>query len=172
MARWRISPASSTWTSIGLAMTWTSCSTNSGQPDWRCVEMPVLPDHDVRVSLPQRVLTAVAVAVARRLVRRSPQDLCRLLNRVKGSAASATYAEAKRARDTVLAVSTRCCGRNACLVRSVATVLVCRLNGSWATWCTGVLSAPPFVAHAWVEAEGLPVDEFADGTTYLRICSV
>ncbi|QLD28038.1 lasso peptide biosynthesis B2 protein [Micromonospora carbonacea] len=134
--------------------------------------MPVLPDHDVRVSTPQWVLTAVAVVVARRLVRRTPQELCRLLTRVRGDAPLATYAEAKRARDTVLAVSTRCCGRNACLLRSVATVLVCRMNGSWPTWCTGVLSAPPFVAHAWVEAEGSAVDEFADGTTYSRICSV
>jgi len=134
--------------------------------------MFVLPDCDVRVTAKDRLLTAIAVAVARRVVKRPPAQIAEFLIRVRGKAPAAGYPEAKRARDIVLAASVRCCGRRACLVRSVATVLVCRAHGSWATWCSGVLAAPPFTAHAWVEADGVAVDEFADGTQYAKLCSV
>lgn len=58
-----------------------------------------------------------------------------------------------------LAVSLRCLGPQGCLPRSVAVVLLCRLSGAWPTWCAGVRVMPPFGAHAWVEADGVPVDE-------------
>ncbi|WP_241481557.1 lasso peptide biosynthesis B2 protein [Nocardiopsis gilva] len=54
-------------------------------------------------------------------------------------------------------VSTLCAGE-ACLQRSLATVLLCRMGGSQPTWCVGVRTEP-FQAHAWVEAEGAPVGE-------------
>lgn len=133
--------------------------------------MFVLPDVDVRVTVRDRLLAAVAVAVARRMVKLPPARLTAALVRFRGSAPAASYAEAKQARDTVLATSVRCCGRKACLVRSVATVLLCRAHGRWATWCSGILTAPPFTAHAWIEADGVAVDEFADGTQYAKLCS-
>ncbi|MFI7225263.1 lasso peptide biosynthesis B2 protein [Nonomuraea angiospora] len=73
--------------------------------------------------------------------------------------ASCSYAEAKAAKDAVLAVSLTCLGVHGCLSRSLATALLCRMRGSWPTWCTGVRVRPPFGAHAWVEAEGRAVDE-------------
>ncbi|MBY8853914.1 lasso peptide biosynthesis B2 protein, partial [Saccharothrix sp. MB29] len=88
------------------------------------------------------------------------------------TARPSTYAEARLARHTVLTVSTRCCGDNACLPRSLATALLCRTRGHWPTWCAGVVAAPPFTAHAWVEAEGRMVDEFVDGTTFTALMSV
>jgi hypothetical protein len=57
----------------------------------------------------------------------------------------------------VVAVSVLCAGEG-CLQRSLATALLCRMRGSWPTWCTGVRTMP-FGAHAWVEADGVPVDE-------------
>ena len=71
----------------------------------------------------------------------------------------ATYEQAKAARDTVVAVSLACAAREGCLPRSLATVLLCRLHGSWPAWCVGARRLPPFAAHAWVEADGLMVDE-------------
>jgi hypothetical protein len=56
-----------------------------------------------------------------------------------------------------VAVSVLCAGEG-CLQRSLATALLCRLRGTWPTWCTGVRTMP-FSAHAWVEADGEPVDE-------------
>ena len=43
--------------------------------------------------------------------------------------------------------------------RSIATALLCRMSGTWPTWRVGVRTVAPFSAHAWVEAEGKPVDE-------------
>ncbi len=134
--------------------------------------MPILPDSDVRVSVLEQLLARTAVGIARLISDRSPERLRELLGRFRGSTRPATYAEAKRARDVVLTVSTRCCGRRACLVRSLATVIFCWMRGSWATWCAGVLAAPPFTAHAWVEADGEMVDEALDGTLHTTLCSV
>jgi len=72
----------------------------------------------------------------------------------------------------VLTVSTWCCGRNACLPRTIATAILCRSAGHWPTWCTGVLAAPPFSAHAWIEAEGRTVDEYVDDTSLVTMLSV
>ncbi|MFD0475475.1 lasso peptide biosynthesis B2 protein [Nonomuraea thailandensis] len=72
-------------------------------------------------------------------------------------AAPATAAQAKAARDAVIAVSLSCAGQG-CLPRSIAAALLCRLRGTWPTWCTGV-RVHPFAAHAWIEAGGRPVDE-------------
>jgi hypothetical protein len=71
----------------------------------------------------------------------------------------ATFDQAKAARDAVVAVSLICAGREGCLARSLATVLLCRLHGQWPTWCLGARRIPPFGAHAWVEVEGIPVGE-------------
>jgi hypothetical protein len=63
-----------------------------------------------------------------------------------------------------------CAGRY-CLQRSLAATLLCRMRGTWPTWCTGVRT-PPFTAHAWIEADGHRVDEPEDTTTYRTILTV
>lgn len=57
----------------------------------------------------------------------------------------------------MVAVSLLCAG-DGCLPRSLATALLCRLRGTWPTWCAGARTAP-FAAHAWVEVAGEPVGE-------------
>jgi hypothetical protein len=80
-------------------------------------------------------------------------------------AAPATFRQAENAQNAILAVSVMCGGRH-CLLRSLATTLLCRIYGVWPTWCTGVRTAP-FVAHAWVEVDGQPVGE-PQGPGYYR----
>jgi len=118
--------------------------------------VPYRPDS---VPLPRRVLAYAVIAVARVLATRSPRQVKAVLGRLRGSAKPATYAEAKAARDTIVAVSMLCAAPEGCLPRSLATVLLCRLRGRWPTWCVGVRRLPPFGAHAWVEADGVLVDE-------------
>lgn len=134
--------------------------------------MPVPSGAAVQVSVREQVLARIAVGLARILARRSPKEISAALVKISAGARPARYGEAEHARDTVLTVSTRCCGRNACLPRSLATALLCRVHGRWPTWCAGVLTAPPFIAHAWVEADGRMVGEFLDGTTYTKLCEV
>ncbi|MDQ0752934.1 hypothetical protein QF034_007165 [Streptomyces africanus] len=93
--------------------------------------------HDPRsVPLPRRAQVRLAVGAARLLARRHPRRI-----------------------RTVVAVSLACAGREGCLPRSLATILLCRLHGQWPTWCVGARRLAPFGAHAWVEAEGVPVGE-------------
>ena len=111
------------------------------------------------VPLPRRVVAHLAVGAARLLATRSPRRIRTVLGWLRRGARPATLQEAKAARDTVVAVSLSCAGPVGCLPRSLATVLLCRLRGQWATWCVGARRVPPFGAHAWVEAEGVAVGE-------------
>jgi len=107
----------------------------------------------------RRSAARIAVVVAHALSRLPPKRLHSVLAVLRRGARPARYAEAKAARDLVLAVSLRCLGPRGCLPRSLATAVLCRLTGRWPTWCVGVRVAPPFGAHSWVEADGRMVDE-------------
>jgi hypothetical protein len=111
------------------------------------------------VPLPRRLLVYAVIGVARVLATRSPRRIRTVLDVLHRGARPATYEHAKAARDTVVAVSLTCAAREGCLPRSLATALLCRLGGSWPAWCVGARRLPPFAAHAWVEAEGVMVDE-------------
>ncbi|GCD92711.1 lasso peptide biosynthesis B2 protein [Embleya hyalina] len=115
-----------------------------------------------------RVLTRLAVFVAGRLEHRSPDRIRGVLLVLRRGARPATYEEAARARSMVVRTSWTCSGPDGCLPRSLATAILCRMHGSWPTWCAGPRVMPPFGAHAWVRAEGRDVDEqVPEG--YLRV---
>lgn len=52
-------------------------------------------------------------------------------------------------------------GRAACLENSLAATLTCLLTGRSVDWCIGV-RLMPYAAHAWVEAEGVPIGESSE----------
>nr|WP_184293704.1 lasso peptide biosynthesis B2 protein [Nocardiopsis algeriensis] len=52
-------------------------------------------------------------------------------------------------------------GRAACLENSLAAALTALLMGHRVDWCIGA-RLMPYAAHAWVEAEGVPVGEPAE----------
>ncbi|WP_302475374.1 lasso peptide biosynthesis B2 protein [Nocardiopsis sp. HUAS JQ3] len=133
----------------------------------------VLPEVPVRPNLPSRLLIRLIVPATQALSRRmSPQQLRRFLSRLAAGARPASYDEAKRARDHILTQSPLCRGGTACLTRSISVVLLCRIRGVWPTWCVGVIAAPPFAAHAWIEAEGRMVDEPVDSSFYRTFFTV
>ncbi len=124
------------------------------------------------VPLTRRVAARLAVGLAYLLTPLPPRRIRSVLMVLRKGAAPASYAEAKQARDAVLAVSLSCTGPQGCLRRSLATVLLSRMSGRWPTWCVGVRMLPPFGAHAWVEAEGGLVDEDVPGTYFSRLMEV
>jgi hypothetical protein len=115
--------------------------------------------HPRSVPLPRRTVARVMIGAARLLATQPPGRIRKVLNWLRRGARQASFEEAKTARDTVVAVSLACAGPEGCLLRSLATVLLCRLRGQWPAWCVGARRVPPFGAHAWVEAEGIPVGE-------------
>ncbi|MEU8516128.1 lasso peptide biosynthesis B2 protein [Kitasatospora sp. NPDC048722] len=118
-------------------------ASRAGRPPWR-----------------RRPAALAAIGAARLIERMPPARIRRLLLRLRGGARPATADEALAARQAVVALSMRCAGQG-CLQRSIAAALLCRARGTWPTWRTGVRTEP-FRAHAWIEAEGVPVDEPAE----------
>lgn len=111
------------------------------------------------VPLLRRILAHLVIGAARLLATQPPRRIRAVLRRLHRGTRPATVDEARAARDTVVAVSLVCAGREGCVARSLATVLLCRLRGVSATWCVGVRRVPPFGAHAWVAVDGVPIDE-------------
>ncbi|BEL08284.1 hypothetical protein Q0Z83_064750 [Actinoplanes sichuanensis] len=112
----------------------------------------------------RRIVVRTVIVAARVLSGRSPQRIHRVLTRLSRGARPATYREAALARSEVSLVDAYCGGPFGCLPRSIATAMLCRLRGGWPTWHTGPRAHPPFSAHAWVEVDGVAVDEpFPDG---------
>ncbi|MEU4768806.1 lasso peptide biosynthesis B2 protein [Actinosynnema sp. NPDC023794] len=124
------------------------------------------------IALPRRVAARLAVAAVRPIARLSPARIRNVLTVLRRGARPATYAQAKRARDAVLATSLTCAGPQGCLPRSLATALLCRMTGTWPTWCTGARKKPPFGAHAWVEVDGRMVDEQLPADYFIRLIVV
>lgn len=131
---------------------------------------PAVAEYAPRLPWRSQIIPRLAVGTARLLILLSPSRLHRVLGVISRGAGPVEYAQASRARQAVVAVSARCAGLG-CLQRSVATVLICRLWGGWADWCTG-FRVEPFGAHAWVEAGGTPVDEPGDLSVFRTVLAV
>ncbi|MGW7790204.1 lasso peptide biosynthesis B2 protein [Streptomyces tricolor] len=112
------------------------------------------------------LLPALAVALL------PPRHIRTVLGVLRRGAAPATQAQARRARDAMCAASLRCAGPKGCLPRSLGAALLCRLGGTWPTWCTGVRVTPPFTAHAWIEVEGRPIGEGVPHHYFARLVAV
>jgi hypothetical protein len=122
-----------------------------------------------RLSFCRRVEARAAVLVATLLARWSPQRIRTVLVGLSAGQRPATQPEVEHAWEAAVGVSARCAGRRGCLVRSLATVLLCRWHGSWPTWCVGVRDAGLPDAHAWVEVDGRPVRELPGTAEAYRV---
>ncbi|GAT69131.1 putative lasso peptide modification enzyme [Planomonospora sphaerica] len=129
--------------------------------------------HDLRqLSYRRRLGVRIAIGVAFFLARRSPAQMRAVFTLLRKGARAASYGEARQAREAVVTRSLICESRRGCLPRSIAAALVCRLGGTWPTWCVGVGTAPPFGAHAWIEADGRMVEEEEPSSHYRKLITI
>ncbi|MFI1767375.1 lasso peptide biosynthesis B2 protein [Streptomyces sp. NPDC020800] len=124
------------------------------------------------VPLPRRLAARVVLLPAFALALLPPRRIRTVLGILRRGARPATTAQAQNARDAMCAASLRCAGPKGCLPRSLGAALLCRLGGTWPTWCTGVRVVPPFTAHAWIEAEGRCVGEGLPEGYFARLVAV
>src|SRR5690606_9659295 len=124
------------------------------------------------VPLGQRLAARLVLVPAVVLTLLPPRRIRTVLGVLRRGAVPATAVQAQAARDALCAVSLRCTGPKGCLPRSLGAALLCRLRGTWPTWCAGVRVVPPFTAHAWIEAEGHPVGEGLPDGYFARLVSV
>lgn len=134
------------------------------------MSMPVTSERSVPLTFGQRVVALAAVGLARPIAALPPRRIRQVLRLASLGTRPARFEEALLARSATVTVSTRCAGLG-CLQRSVATALICRLRNRWPDWCTG-FRMNPFGAHAWVEADGVPVGEPTDVARFLTVISV
>jgi hypothetical protein len=103
----------------------------------------------------------VAYAVARRELRRVPIEQAVERLRAGGPSAGRPAAEgleeARRLGWMVVRVLTFLPGDTRCLRRSLVLTRMLARRGIEARLVIGARSAPSFLAHAWVECEGVPV---------------
>lgn len=132
----------------------------------------VLPFEPTRLGPARSSLVRGSVLAGRLLSHLPPAALRTLVTRLGAGAAPADHDQARKARDSVLTASPYARGGSACLPRSLATVLVCRSRGVMPDWCVGVLSTPPFTAHAWIEVDGQIVDEPMSSSDFATLFSV
>ncbi|MGW7053485.1 lasso peptide biosynthesis B2 protein [Streptomyces sp. NPDC054887] len=124
------------------------------------------------IPFARRMAARVVLLPAVALSLLPPRRIRAVLEVARRGARPATAAQAKNARDAMCAVSLRCAGPRGCLPRSLGAALLCRFGGTWPTWCTGVRVVPPFTAHAWIEADGHPVDEGVPDDYFTRLIAV
>ncbi|GGM80651.1 hypothetical protein GCM10012275_59140 [Longimycelium tulufanense] len=131
---------------------------------------PVVLPAGPKPRLYRRLVARVVIGVARLMAHLPPRRIRAVLTVLRVGAVPATHAQALAARDTVTSTSMLCAGPY-CLPRSLATALLCRLRGTWPTWCVGVRTNP-FAAHAWVEVDGQPVGEPIGAGYYRALMTV
>ena len=129
-------------------------------------------ERPLGVPLGRRLAARLVLLPAVALALLPPRRIRAVLGVLSRGATPATAPRAQAARDAMCAVSLRCTGPKGCLPRSLGAALLCRLQGSWPTWCAGVRVVPPFTAHAWIEAEGHPVGEGVPDGYFARLVSV
>ncbi|MFD8544749.1 lasso peptide biosynthesis B2 protein [Streptomyces sp. NPDC059649] len=129
-------------------------------------------DRPAGVPFTRRLAARSVLLPALALSLLPPRRLRAVLSLARRGATPASTAQAAAARDAMCAASLRCAGPRGCLPRSLGAALLCRLRGTWPTWCTGVRVVPPFTAHAWIEAEGRPVAEGLPDGYFTRLMVV
>ena len=131
---------------------------------------PIAMEPRVRLSMSKKMYAKLIVLFAYLITLMKPQQIQRILFLFSRHCDKATYIEASEWRTAVNTVSPRCAG-NGCLLRSVSVMLWGITKRKTPEWVSGI-RVRPFVAHAWVEVEHVPVDEPEDIQTYQEVLSV
>lgn len=134
------------------------------------MSMPIAPQPATAPRGTARVWARPIVGLALLLTLLPPSTLQRCLRALKGNARATTTQQAHRIRAATCSVSARCAGEG-CLQRSIAVYLICRIEGHVPGWKTGY-QIEPFAAHAWVEVDGIPIDEPAAISSYTTVLAV
>jgi nitroreductase len=124
----------------------------------------------LRLDRKHAILARIAASIAWMLSHLRPIAICRILTVMARGTRQADAATVLFWRSAVNSVSTRCAG-NGCLQRSIAVMILARFFGVGPTWRTG-FRPDPFVAHAWVEAEGMPIGEPAAVSSFHTVLEV
>lgn len=117
-----------------------------------------------------RFHVVLAVSVARLIALLPAWPMTQILVALSRDSRPSHVHEVSNLRSAICRSSVRCAGQG-CLQRSIAVFVACRLDGHTPVWASGFRVAP-FAAHAWVEAEGVPVGEPDEVAEFVVVLSV
>ncbi|MBC3990416.1 lasso peptide biosynthesis B2 protein [Streptomyces sp. AC563] len=133
------------------------------------MSFPVALPPRIALNPHQHALARAAGMFAPRLGANTPRLAKALAVLQRGAHRPSTMAETEHAVLAVCTATPRLGGTRACLPRSVAALLYCRVHGHLPTLILGIQPATARV-HAWLQADGQPAAEPSDPTrTYTPI---
>lgn len=122
----------------------------------------------INVTFKYKMCAVLALVLSFPLTKLPPSLIEKILESLAKHKNIAEIEQAKKARDSICAVSKKCRNQDRCIKRSLATFFMLYIQGKMCSWCTGY-AMNPFRSHAWVEVSGIPVGEPVEIVNYTKV---
>ena len=131
---------------------------------------PVRMEQRTKLSVKNKITALFCANVSFFLIKLPPKKLSEVIEKLSKNTRKALPKEVESWRTSINSINVRCAG-NGCLQRSVAVMLRGIIARRTPDWVSG-FQVSPFIAHAWVEVDGIPIGEEIDLSNFQKILFV
>ena len=131
---------------------------------------PVRMEQRTKLSVKNKITALFCANVSFFLIKLPPKKLSEVIEKLSKNTRKALPKEVESWRTSINSINVRCAG-NGCLQRSVAVMLRVIIARRTPDWVSG-FQVSPFIAHAWVEVDGIPIGEEMDLSNFQKILFV
>ena len=131
---------------------------------------PVRMEQRTKLSVKNKITALFCANVSFFLIKLPPKKLSEVIEKLSKNTRKALPKEVESWRTSINSINVRCAG-NVCLQRSVAVMLRGIIARRTPDWVSG-FQVSPFIAHAWVEVDGIPIGEEMDLSNFQKILFV
>ena len=131
---------------------------------------PVRMEQRTKLSVKNKIIALFCANVSFFLIKLPPKKLSKIIEKLSKRTRKALPKEVESWRTSINSINVRCAG-NGCLQRSVAVMLRGIIARRTPDWVSG-FQVSPFIAHAWVEVDGIPIGEEMDLSNFQKILFV
>ena len=131
---------------------------------------PVRMEQRTKLSVKNKIIALFCANVSFFLIKLPPKKLSEIIEKLSKNTRKAFPKEVESWRTSINSINVRCAG-NGCLQRSVAVMLRGIIARRTPDWVSG-FQVSPFIAHAWVEVDGIPIGEEMDLSNFQKILFV
>lgn len=131
---------------------------------------PVRMEQRTKLSVKNKITALFCANVSFFLIKLPPKKLSKVIEKLSKNTRKALPKEVESWRTSINSINVRCAG-NGCLQRSVAVMLRGIIARRTPDWVSG-FQVSPFIAHAWVEVDGIPIGEEMDLSNFQKILFV
>lgn len=131
---------------------------------------PVRMEQRTKLSVKNKIIALFCANVSFFLIKLPPKKLSEIIEKLSKNTRKAFPKEVESWRISINSINVRCAG-NGCLQRSVAVMLRGIIARRTPDWVSG-FQVSPFIAHAWVEVDGIPIGEEMDLSNFQKILFV